>query len=97
ANNNGSGLFAWPALYPDGTFLLSNSSSGGFSASSSAPSSLYSTADGTPITSTGLNGLSGMTPVFSPDGTHIAYNFFGGTIPDGGAGDQTSLAAMDFA
>ncbi len=37
-----------------------------------------------------------MTPAFSPDGTHVAFNFFRGTV-DGGAGDQTSLAIMDFA
>jgi hypothetical protein len=90
ANNNGGGNFAWPALYPDGTFLLSNS--GSINGGNSSASALYSTVDGTSIASTGLNGLGAMTPTFSPDGTHIAYNFYGGTYSD-----QTSLAAMDFA
>jgi hypothetical protein len=91
ANNNNSGILAWPALYPDGTFLLSNSGplSG---ASTEQPSALYSTTDGSSIASFGLDaGVGALTPAFSPDGTHVAYNFYGGT-----GSDQTSLAAMDF-
>ena len=96
ANNNNTGILAWPALYPDGTFLFSNS--GNLSgASTSQASALYSTTDGSSIASTGLNGIGGMTPAFSPDGTHVAFNFWGGTGADGGAADQISLAAVDFA
>jgi hypothetical protein len=97
ANNNGMGQLAWPGIYPDGTLLISNSGplSG---ASTTNPSALYSTTDGSSIASTGLNGVGALNPAFSPDGTHMAYNFYGGPGADGGAAaDQTSLAAMDFA
>ena len=37
---------------------------------------------GTAIASTGLPaGLGAATPVFSPDGTHVAFNFYGGRAP----------------
>ncbi len=90
ASNNGGGALAWPALSPKGDFLLSNS--GGLAGGSGGASGLYSTADGTAITSTGLNGLGACTPAFSPDGTHVAYNWQGGTGADG-----ASLGAIDFA
>jgi hypothetical protein len=85
------GIFAWPALYPDGSFLFSNESpiSGG---SSTTPSGLYAVPGGTAIASTGLpSGLGAACPVFSPDGTHLAFNFWAGT-----GADQVSLAWMDF-
>jgi hypothetical protein len=96
ANNNGSSLLAWPAIYPDGTMLFSNCGplSG---AGSTSPSSLYSTSDGSSIASTGLNGIGGLTPAFSPDGTHVAFNMYTGATADGGAADQHSLSVIDFA
>jgi hypothetical protein len=90
ANNNGNGLLAWPALSPKGDFLLSNS--GGIAGGSGTASALYSTTDGSAIASTGLSGLGALTPAFSPDGTHVAYNWQSGT-----GADQASLGAIDFA
>jgi hypothetical protein len=100
----GDGTFAWPAIYPDGTFLFSNSSP--ISGGTLAPSGLYTvpggaTSDGgtggTVIPATGLipdggTGIGAACPAFSPDGTHVAFNFYGGT-----GADRVSLAWMDFA
>jgi hypothetical protein len=89
-----NGTFGWPALYPDGTFLFSNSSPilGG----NESPSGLYTVPGGTAIAATGLTqdggpGIGAACPVFSPDGKHVAFNFWGGT-----GADQKSLAWMDF-
>ena len=88
--NPTDGRFAWPALFHDGKMLFSDSSP--MSGSSANPSALYSVPSGTAIASTGLpQGLRAATPMFSPDGKHVAFNFYGG-----GGADQKSLAAMDF-
>jgi hypothetical protein len=85
------GTFAWPALFPDGTFLFSNSSP--ILGATTAASNLYTVPGGTVIPSTGLPaGLGGACPAFSPDGTHLAFNFYAGT-----GADQKSLAWLDFA
>jgi hypothetical protein len=88
---NTTGIYAWPALYPDGTFLFSDSSSlAGNTAAT--PSGLYTVPAGTAIASTGLPaGLDAATPVFSPDGKQVAFNFFGGT-----GADQKTLAWMSY-
>ena len=85
--NNNDGRFTFPALYPDGTKMLTHEGT----------SALYDVT-GTPIAATGIpSGLSAYLPAFSPDGNHVAFNFAGGTLPDGGAADQTSIASLDFA
>jgi hypothetical protein len=63
----GTGPRSFPAIYPDGTFLLSNSST------SSLLIDLRPGNLGKPITATG-GGFAGFTPAFSPDGTHVAYD-----------------------
>ncbi len=84
-----TGTYAFPAIYPDGTFLLAN---GGPLPGVSPPamSNLYSIPSGAAIASTGLPaGFLAGTPAFSPDGTHVAYNAY--------SVDKASLDVMDFA
>jgi hypothetical protein len=109
--NANDGRYAWGAVYPDGSFLFSNS---GVPRSSSTPapgglqggdnggppqSKLYSLASGTlgtTIASSGIpSSLRAAMPVFSPDGKHIAFNHYGAAVA-GTSGDKRSLAMMDF-
>jgi hypothetical protein len=86
----GTGEFAFPAIFPDGTFLLTNT--GGLpGVGPPATSTLFSIPAGAAITAHGLpdGGVSAATPSFSPNGKHVAFNDYGI--------DQASLAAMDFA
>ena len=83
--------FGWPGIAPDGKSLFSNGAplSGGTAALASA---LYALPGGAAIATTGLPaGLRAGTPAFSPDGKHVAFNYW-----QGPAGDQKSLAYMDF-
>jgi hypothetical protein len=89
----------YPALYPDGSMLLS--SSGGFVGdeySTPASSQLYALPAGTLMT--GVKGLpatfQAALAVFSPDGKQVAFNFWGGAFPGGPQGDQISLGLLDF-
>ncbi len=87
-----NGIFAWPALSPDGTFLFSDSAPTALMGASNTSSSLYAVPSGTPIASTGLPaGLGAACPAFSPDGNHLAFNFYRGAGADG-----KSLAWLDF-
>ena len=61
-----------------------------------ADAQLFNVSTGAAMVSTGIPaGLRAGTPVFSPDGKHVAFNFYGGTV-NGTAADRVSLAAMDF-
>jgi hypothetical protein len=106
-----NGEFNWGALSPDGTLFLNNGAMDkgvylqGSAAEDTGPvaAQLYTTATSAPYPSTGIPaGLVVGAPVFSPDGTHVAFNFYAGTVPsavDGGApakGDGVSLATMDY-
>jgi len=106
------GRYAWPALYPDGTFLFSGSGPssnysstappGGLDGSDSGSlgNKLYSTASatfGATVTSSGIpSALRATLPVFSPDGTKLAFNHYGGTVGTV-VGDKRSIGMMDFA
>ncbi|HEX8794779.1 MAG TPA: hypothetical protein VF765_27725 [Polyangiaceae bacterium] len=86
---SGTATFGFPAIYPDGTFLFANA---GPLPGITPPgtSGLFSIPSGAAIASTGIPaGLQGGTPVFSPDGKHVAYN-------DYGAGGGP-LGSLDFA
>ncbi len=85
-------LFAFAAISPDGTFLFNNTGPlpGLYAPGPPTASALYSIPSGAAIAATNLPaGLAAATPVFSPDGTHIAYGDYGG--------DKVSLASIDFA
>ena len=81
--------YAFPGIYPDGTFLLSDTGPLTVIGTAPATSGLFSIPSGAAITTAGLPAtFSAATPVFSPDGTHIAFNQYGV--------DKVSLGAMDF-
>lgn len=85
-----TGIFAWPALSPDGTLLFSNTSS--ILGSNNTSSNLYTVPAGTLVATTNLpTNLGAACPAFSPDGTHLAFNLYAGT-----GADQKSLAWLDF-
>ena len=81
--------YAFPAISPDGTYLFSNA---GALPGVVPPvtSALFAIPSGAAIATTGLPaGLGAATPVFSPDGAHVAFNAY--------SADQASLASLDFA
>ncbi|MGC4089034.1 MAG: hypothetical protein QM756_14255 [Polyangiaceae bacterium] len=109
-----TGLYAWSAVYPDGTMTFGNSGPspsygstappGGMDGSAwvsgAAPANqLYSTVPatlGTVIPSIGIpSALRAAMPVFSPDGTKVAFNHYSGTVGTV-TGDKRSLGMMDF-
>jgi hypothetical protein len=95
------GRFGFPGLFPDGTVLINDgapASLAGGPAASNGPTAaqLFNVQTGASVPSTGIPaGLRTGSPVFSPDGTHVAFNFSGGTV-NGTAADGVSLAAMDY-
>jgi hypothetical protein len=89
----------FPALSPDGTLLFSSAGVGGMIfGGDTNPSQLYSLPSGAPVAGvTGLpGGFQAQLPVFSPDGQHIAFNFWSGAFSNGPSGDKISLAMLDF-
>jgi hypothetical protein len=86
----GTGQFAWPALFPNGSILLADGAP--LAGSGAVAAQLFNTKTGAAVASTGIpSGLKAGSPVFSPDGTHVAFTFSGGAGSDG-----ISLAAMDY-
>jgi hypothetical protein len=105
-NNNAK--FVWSAMYPDGTFAMTNgdySREGPWYRGNDQNSDLYRRSDGSKVTYGGAITETGWTntvtdalePSFSPDGKHITFDFWGGagngTV---NAGSGHSLAVMDF-
>lgn len=92
-----SARYSWPAIYPDGSMLLTNRSRGGWEGSNER-NRLYGLLPanrGVEQTSVGLT-TAGMTmPTFSPDGSRVAFNFSSGAIA-GKNGDARSLAVATF-
>jgi hypothetical protein len=89
--------YAWPAIYPDGTMFLGDSSSA--PGSSDAVNQLYQVVAGggaktpTPIATSGWPGnLRTAFSAFSPDGKNLAFTMYAG--PAGA--DQKTLAMMPF-
>jgi hypothetical protein len=92
---------AFPALYKDGSLILSQGGFGYSGFDGNRVSRLY-TGTGSPVAGvTGLpSDLQAALPAFSPDGAHVSFNFWAGTAKGAGGaslvGDQVSLAMFDF-
>jgi hypothetical protein len=89
--------FAWPAIYPDGSMFLGDSSSA--AGSTTAPNQLFSMPTGAgPVTPTVVAttgwpaGFRAAYPAFSPDGKQLAFTLFAGDP----AADKRSLGVMTF-
>jgi hypothetical protein len=82
-----NGQFTFPALSPDGTLVFTNGQYG--------TSSLFKTSNLTTPASAGSTGLASnlgaWNPTFSPDGAHVAFNYWTGT-----GADQKSLAEVNY-
>jgi hypothetical protein len=96
----GNGIFTYSGLYPDGTFGLANSNDNWWAYTES--SNIFSRATQLAIPSTGFTNLvqQAVTPAFSPDGQHVAFNFRQGQGQSNGdagaAPGDGSLVVMDF-
>jgi hypothetical protein len=93
------GKFAYAGVYPDGTFVLANSNDNFHTYTGN--SNLFSRDTLLSIPSTGFTNIvsKAVTPAFSPDGRHVAFNFWQaqqGADAGVSAGNGASLAAMDF-
>lgn len=89
--------FAWPAIHPDGSIFLGDSSPA--EGSSTAPNELYQIVTGagpqtpTKITTTGWpTGLRAALPSFSPDGKQLAFTMYAGTAD----ADARSIGTLAF-
>jgi len=90
-----SATFAWPAIYPDGSMFLGDSSSA--PGSTTAPNALFSVPTGatgtpTPLATNWPAGFRAAYPAFSPDGKKVAFTMFGGAT----GADQKTLGVMTF-
>lgn len=88
----------FPALSRDGKLLLS--SAGGIGGGDSS-TRLYAMPEAKLVPN--VSGLPGdfkaALPAFSPDGRHVSFNFWGGTLASAGgllSADKASLAVLDF-
>jgi hypothetical protein len=91
----------FPALYKDGSMLLSSAGGVTYPGSAAGSTQLYTVPGGTAIGASGLpSGFQAALPAFSPDGAHVSFNFWAGSLTSTSgtslAGNQTSLAMLDF-
>jgi hypothetical protein len=86
---------AWPAVANDGAYVFTDSS--GAIGSNGTPSAPRWIPSGDNMTVSGLPAnLRAAFPVFSPDGKHVAFTWYGGAVAPYGSGDTDTLAIMDF-
>ena len=107
------GQFTWGAISPQGSLYFSNSAPttpgslqpGDLEGATSAPSGLFGLPSGSAVVTPAqiatqlslTSQLGASLPVFSPDGKHVAFNFYkGGPGSDGKSGDGKSIAVVDF-
>ena len=92
AGSTGGGV--WPALAPDGSWYMSTS---GASVATAGDSTTRAYGSNGVIWTTqptmAQAGLQATLPVFSPDGKHMSFNYWGAT---GGSADKKSLASVDY-
>jgi hypothetical protein len=94
---DGTAPYAWPAIFPDGSMFLSDSSSA--AGSTSVPNGLFGMPSGTgpvlptPIATVGWPaGFRAAYPAFAPNGTKLAFTLFGGMA----GADAHSLGVATF-
>ena len=84
----------WPALSPDGSWYMTTSGANVASAGDTTTRAYTSAGVLQATQPTGLPaGLQATLPVFSPDGKHLAFNFWGSTSS---GGDKKSLATLAY-
>ncbi|HEX4460948.1 MAG TPA: hypothetical protein VIA18_23370, partial [Polyangia bacterium] len=90
------GMFTYGGIYPDGTMALVSSQEDYHAYGGS--SGLYAAANEAAVTSTGFSTAvtRAVTPAFSPDGAHAAFNFRTGAGVTGVTPGIGELAIMDF-
>lgn len=96
-NQGANARYAWPAIYPDGTMFLGDSSAA--EGSSSTQNELYTMPTGAgPVsptlipTPTWPAGFRAAFPAFAPDGKRLAFTMYGGAT----GADARSLGVMSF-
>ncbi len=91
------GMFTYGGIYPDGTMGLVSSQEDYHAYGGN--SNLYAAANEAAVPTTGFSTVvtRAVTPTFSPDGAHAAFNFRTGTGVAGVAPGIGELAIMDFA
>jgi hypothetical protein len=87
--SNTGGLFAWAALTPAADLAVSHAGAAIATGPGTTYSTLYSMSTGTAISGTGLGSpFKAATPSFSPDETHLTFNYYNY--------DTRSLGIYDF-
>jgi hypothetical protein len=79
--NPGSTARLWntPALTPDGKYMFKNGES--FAGTPNGGDGLFKTADGTHLAGSGLDGVKGWHPAFTPDGSFLVYADYAAGVP----------------